>query len=153
MANTNFPPQSSKARGIKGFAHLYIYFLYMVSQEVVSHFKVFHSFVEHWVFCYRDGTGVITHEGNSLKNHSKVPHAVHNPRIWEQQLHTQPPWWIEQLKIISEKTSKQERIRENDKYQKCSFGQYHFQQNQHSKSQQDLVKKNQNIKSQTQEFV
>jgi hypothetical protein len=33
--------------------------------------------------------------------------------IWEQQLHTQPLWWIEQLKIIFRKTSKQERIREN----------------------------------------
>jgi hypothetical protein len=37
-------------------------------------------------------------------------------RIWEQQLHTQSLWWIEQLKIIFEKTSKQERIRENGRY-------------------------------------
>jgi hypothetical protein len=50
-------------------------------------------------------------------------------RIWEQQLHTQPLWWIEQLKIVFEKTSKQERIRENGRYHKCSFSQYHFQQN------------------------
>jgi hypothetical protein len=28
--------------------------------------------------------------------------------IWEQQLHTQPLWWIEQLKFFFEKTSKQE---------------------------------------------
>jgi hypothetical protein len=31
-------------------------------------------------------------------------------RISEQQLHTQPLWWIEQLKIVFEKTSKQEKI-------------------------------------------
>jgi hypothetical protein len=31
------------------------------------------------VFGYRDGTGVIAHEGNSLKTHSKVSHGVHNP--------------------------------------------------------------------------
>jgi hypothetical protein len=37
-------------------------------------------------------------------------------RIWEQQLHTQPLWWIEQLKIIFEKTSKQEKIQENVMY-------------------------------------
>jgi hypothetical protein len=30
-------------------------------------------------FGYRDGTDVITHEGNSLKAHSKVSHGVHNP--------------------------------------------------------------------------
>jgi hypothetical protein len=30
--------------------------------------------------------------------------------IWEQQLHTQPLWWIEQLKIIFEKINKQEKI-------------------------------------------
>jgi hypothetical protein len=50
----------------------------MISQEVVSYFKVFHSFVEDWVFGYRDDTGVIAHEGNSLKDHSKVTHGVHN---------------------------------------------------------------------------
>jgi hypothetical protein len=51
----------------------------MISQEVVSHFKVFHSFVENWVFGYRDGTGVVTYEGNSLEDHSKVSHGVLNP--------------------------------------------------------------------------
>jgi hypothetical protein len=29
-------------------------------------------------FGYRDGTGVVTHEGNSLEDHSKVSHGVHN---------------------------------------------------------------------------
>jgi hypothetical protein len=37
-------------------------------------------------------------------------------RIWEQQLHTQPLECIEQLKIVFEKTNKQEKIRENGKY-------------------------------------
>jgi hypothetical protein len=41
--------------------------------------KVSHSFVEDWVFGYRDDTGVITHEGNSFEDHSKVSHGVHNP--------------------------------------------------------------------------
>jgi hypothetical protein len=92
MANTNSPPQSSKIRRIKGFgenigqlslcvyvSHLNISLLYMVSQEVVYPLKVSHSFVEYLVFGYRDGTGVIAHEGNSLKDHSKVSHGVHNP--------------------------------------------------------------------------
>jgi hypothetical protein len=60
---------------------------------------------------------------------------------------------IEQLKIVFEKTSKQEKIRENDKSQKCSFGQSHNLQNQHQKSQRDQAKKKQNIKSQIQECV
>jgi hypothetical protein len=92
MANTNFPPQSSKARGIKVFgenisqlslcinvSHLNISFLNMVSQEMMSSLKVSHSFVEDRVFGYKDGTGVVAHEGNSLKDHSKVYHGVHNP--------------------------------------------------------------------------
>jgi hypothetical protein len=92
MANTNSPSQSSKVRSIKGFdenisqlslcvnvSHLNISLFHMISQEVVSHFEVFHSFVKDWVFDCRDGTGVVAHEGNSLKNHSKVSHGVHNP--------------------------------------------------------------------------
>jgi hypothetical protein len=87
-----FPLQSSKARSIKGFgenisqlslcinvSHLDISLFNMVSQEMVSPLKVIHSFVEDWVFGYRDGTGVVTHEGNSLEDHSKVSHGVHNP--------------------------------------------------------------------------
>jgi hypothetical protein len=60
-------------------SHLNISLLYMVSQEVVSPLKVPHYFVEDWVFGYRHGTGFVTHEGNSLKAHSKVSHGVHNP--------------------------------------------------------------------------
>jgi hypothetical protein len=41
--------------------------------------KVSHSFVEDWIFGYRDGTGVVSHEENSLEDHSKVSHVVHNP--------------------------------------------------------------------------
>jgi undecaprenyl pyrophosphate synthase len=73
--------------------------------------------------------------------------------IWVQQLHTQPLWWIEQLKIIFKKTSKQEKIWENSMYQKCSFGQSHNLQNQYRKSQQDKVKKKKNTKSQIQVCV
>jgi hypothetical protein len=46
-----------------------------------------------------------------------------------------------QLKIVSEKTSKREKIQENGKSQKCSFGQSNNPQNQHQKNQQDLAKK------------
>jgi hypothetical protein len=45
-------------------SHLDISLFHMISQEVVSHFEVFHSFVEDYVFVYRDGTGVVAHEGN-----------------------------------------------------------------------------------------
>jgi hypothetical protein len=60
-------------------SHLNVSLLYMISQEVVSSLKVSHSLVEDWIFGYRDGTGVIAHEGNSLKAHSSVSHGVHNP--------------------------------------------------------------------------
>jgi hypothetical protein len=59
------PLQISKARSIEGFdedigqlslgvyiSHLYISFLYMVSQEVVCPLKVSHSFMEDWIFGY-----------------------------------------------------------------------------------------------------
>jgi hypothetical protein len=60
-------------------SHLDISLFHMISQEVVSHFKVFLSFVEDCIFCYRDDTGVVAHEGNSLEDHSKVSRGVHNP--------------------------------------------------------------------------
>jgi hypothetical protein len=54
------PRQSSKARSIKGFgenisqlslcvivSHLDISLFHMICQEVMSHFEVFHFFVEH----------------------------------------------------------------------------------------------------------
>jgi hypothetical protein len=59
-------------------SHLDISLFHMISQEVASHFEVLHSFVEDWGFDYRDGIGVITYEKNSLKDHSKVSHGVHN---------------------------------------------------------------------------
>jgi hypothetical protein len=53
-------------------SHLNISFLNVISQEVVSPLNVSHSLVEDYIFGYRDGTGVIAHEENSLKTHSKV---------------------------------------------------------------------------------
>jgi hypothetical protein len=92
MANINFSPQISKAKSIERFgedigqlsiavyiSHLNVSLLYMVSQEVVSPLMVSYSLVEDKIFGYEDGTGVITHERNSLKAHSKVSHGVHNP--------------------------------------------------------------------------
>jgi hypothetical protein len=93
MANTNPPPQISKSRRIKGFGenvgqlslivyipHLNVPLLYMISQKVVSALNMSHLFVKDWIFGYRDGTGIITHEGDSLKPHSKISHGVHYPK-------------------------------------------------------------------------
>jgi hypothetical protein len=59
MANTNFPPQISKSRIIKGFgenvgqlslgvyiSHLNVRLLYMISQKVVSPLNMSHLFLE-----------------------------------------------------------------------------------------------------------
>jgi hypothetical protein len=92
MANTNAPPQISISRIIKGssedigqlsldvyVSHLNDSFLYVISQKVMSSLNMSHFFVEDMIFCYRDGTGVIAHEENSLKPHSKISHSVHYP--------------------------------------------------------------------------
>jgi hypothetical protein len=65
MANTNFPPQISKSRGIKGFGEnvgqlslgdyvsdLNAPFFYMIPQKVVSPLNMSHLFVEDWIFGY-----------------------------------------------------------------------------------------------------
>jgi hypothetical protein len=65
MANTNFPPQISKLRRIKGFGedvgqlsldvyipHLNVPLLYMISQKLVSTLNMSHLFVEDWIFGY-----------------------------------------------------------------------------------------------------
>jgi hypothetical protein len=106
----------------------------MVSQKVVYSLKVF---ILLWKtsFLAREMVLVLSHmRGILLKITPKSLMVCIIHRILEQQLHTQSLWWIEQLKIIFEKTSKQEKIQENDKYQKCSFGQSHNHQNQHLKT-------------------
>jgi hypothetical protein len=63
MVNTNFLPQISKLRKIKGFgenvgqlslgvyiSHLNVPLLYMISQKVVSPLNMSHLFVEDWIF-------------------------------------------------------------------------------------------------------
>jgi hypothetical protein len=65
MANTNFLPQISKSRRIKGFgeddgqlslgvyiSHFNVPLLYIISQKVVSPLNMSHLFVEHWIFGY-----------------------------------------------------------------------------------------------------
>jgi hypothetical protein len=65
MVNTNFPPQISKSRRIKGFgenvgqlslsvhvSHLNVPLLYMISQKVVSPLNMSELFVEDWIFGY-----------------------------------------------------------------------------------------------------
>jgi hypothetical protein len=101
MANTNFPRQSNKARRIKGFgknisqlslslsvyvSHLYVSLLNMISQEVVSPLKVSHSFVEDWIFGYRDGIGVVHMRGTFSKLSPKSLMLCTIHRIWDQQL-------------------------------------------------------------------
>jgi hypothetical protein len=117
MANTNFLPQSSKARSIKGFgknvsqlslciniSHLNISLLNVISYEVVSPLKVSHSLVEDSAI---EMALVLLHMRGTISKitpKSFMVCIIH--RIWEQQLHTHPVWWIEQLKIVFRKTSK-----------------------------------------------
>jgi hypothetical protein len=44
----------------------------MFSQEVLSHFYVFHSLMKNWVLGSAYGTGAITHEWNTLIVHSVI---------------------------------------------------------------------------------
>jgi hypothetical protein len=119
---TPIPPppraQTNKARSIKGFgenigqlslsvyvSHLNISLLYMVSQEVESPLKVSHSFVTG--FLDIEMALVLSHMRGALSKltpKSLIVCTIHS--IWEQQLHTQALWWIEQLKIVFEKTNK-----------------------------------------------
>jgi hypothetical protein len=65
MRNTNFTPQISKVKTIKGFgedigqlslgvyaSHLSVSLLYMISQEVVSSLNMSHLFMKDWIFGY-----------------------------------------------------------------------------------------------------
>jgi hypothetical protein len=52
----------------------------MISQEVMSHFEVFYSFMQDWIFGSRDDIGVVAHEGNSLEDHSKISHGAYNSK-------------------------------------------------------------------------
>jgi hypothetical protein len=90
MANTNSPLQIEKNPGFGEnvsqlslsvyISHLNVPILYMISQKVVSPFNMSHLFMEDSIFGYWDGTGVIAHEGNSLKPHSKIFHSEHYPK-------------------------------------------------------------------------
>jgi hypothetical protein len=65
MANTNAPLQISKSRRINGFdenvsqlslyvyvCHLNVFFLNVISKEVVSSLNMSHLFVKDWIFGY-----------------------------------------------------------------------------------------------------
>jgi hypothetical protein len=119
MANTNFPPQSSKVRRVKEFgedviqlslytdiSHVNISLLNVISKEVVSPLKVSHSFMEDWVLAIEMSLVLLHMRGTLSKITPKFLMVCTIHRIWEEQQHTQPLWWIEQLKIIFEKTSK-----------------------------------------------
>jgi hypothetical protein len=82
----------------------------MICREVVSPLKVSHSLVEDWILAM-EMTLVLSHMRRTLsKLTSKSLMVCTNHRNWERQLHTHPLWWIEQLKIVFEKSSKQEKI-------------------------------------------
>jgi hypothetical protein len=103
----------------------------MVSQEVVSPLKVSH-FLWNTGFLATDMALMLSHMRGTLSNltpKSLMVCIIH--RIWEQQLHTQPQWWIGQLKIVFKKTSKLEKIKENGKSQKCFYDQSHNPQYHH----------------------
>jgi hypothetical protein len=127
-------------------SHLYVSLLYVVSQKVVSPLKVSHSFVEDWIFCYRDGTGVVAYDGNSLKAHSKSLMVCTIDRIWEQHLAA----GTYSASVVDRATEdcfqEDQQIREDPKKWQVPS---HNPQNQHKKSQQDPAKKKQNTKSQT----
>jgi hypothetical protein len=128
MANTNFPQQISKLRRIKVFgenvgqlslgvyvSHLNAPLLYMISKKVVSPLNMSHLFMEDWILATEMAL-VLSHMRGTLSNlTSKSLIVCTIQRIYEQQLYTQPRWWTVQLKTVSEKTSKQEKIQENDK--------------------------------------
>jgi hypothetical protein len=128
MANTNFPQQISKLRRIKVFgenvgqlslgvyvSHLNAPLLYMISKKVVSPLNMSHLFMEDWILATEMAL-VLSHMRGTLSNlTSKSLIVCTIQRIYEQQLYTQPRWWTVQLKTVSEKTSKREKIQENDK--------------------------------------
>jgi hypothetical protein len=128
MANTNFPQQISKLRRIKVFgenvgqlslgvyvSHLNAPLLYMISKKVVSPLNMSHLFMEDWILATEMAL-VLSHMRGTLSNlTSKSLIVCTIQRIYQQQLYTQPRWWTVQLKTVSEKTSKREKIQENDK--------------------------------------
>jgi hypothetical protein len=61
-------------------SHLYISLLYMLSQELVSRFYVFHSPMKNWVLGLAYGTRAIIHEGNTLIGQSIISHGMHYPK-------------------------------------------------------------------------
>jgi hypothetical protein len=114
--------------------------LHDLSESGVSSQHV--SFLWKTGFLTTEMTLVLSHMRETLSNLTPKSLIVCTiQRFCEQQLHTRPRWWTVQLKIVFEKTSKREKIQENDKSQKCSFGQSHNSQNQHQKIQQDPAKK------------
>jgi hypothetical protein len=81
-------------------SHLNIFILYMVSQEG--------CLIPLWEtgFLAIEMALVLSHMRETLSKitpKSLMVCTIH--RIWEPQLHTQPLWWIVQLKIIFKKTS------------------------------------------------
>jgi hypothetical protein len=65
---------------------VYVSLLNIVSEEVVPHFYVFGSGVEHGVFDNTNGTRAITHERYMGTLLTKVTHRVCVQSSWEQQL-------------------------------------------------------------------
>jgi hypothetical protein len=99
MANTNFPPQISKSRRIKGFgenagqlslsvyiSHLYVSLLYMISQKVVSSLNMSH-FLWKTEFLATEMALVLSHMRGTLSNLTpKSLMVCTTQKICEQQL-------------------------------------------------------------------
>jgi hypothetical protein len=94
----------------------------------------------------------MTHEGNTLVGHCIISHGMRYPKNLGA---TASSSYILSLcgelcnKILfASRPTKKEKIQENDIYQKCFFGQSHYPQNQHYKSQQVQAMKKRNTKCQ-----
>jgi hypothetical protein len=58
----------------------YLSFLYIVSQEMISHFYVLGFGMEYWVLCNTYGTGVVTLKWNMGILLTKVTHGACDPK-------------------------------------------------------------------------
>jgi hypothetical protein len=121
MANTNIAPakqQSKKHQRVwqkykptvslcQCISSLYLSFPHYLSRTGVS-LRGVSFFLWNARFLATEMSLVLSHKRGTLSKITLKSLVVCTiQRILEQQLHTQPLWWIEQLKIIFEKTSKQ----------------------------------------------
>jgi hypothetical protein len=124
MANTNFSLQISKLRSIKGFGEnisqlsLCVYVLISISPFSIWSLRKWcllsRCIILLWKtrFLATKIALVLSHIRGTLSKitlKSLMMCTIH--RIWEQQLLTQPLWWIGQLKIVFERPTNKRRFK------------------------------------------